>query len=157
MNAHTPIATDGLSQLSNRKLKKLELKIARKHSGMFPWGAVSWALTNMLVWLSLWPLVLFDILPLWAAFLIATANMALVYLPTHEAQYDIIARPGTKLRWLNELVGHGTSWMLVYPIEVLRIMHLDHQRHTNDPEKDVDITTKASGPWHALWRTISQR
>ncbi|MEM6476302.1 MAG: fatty acid desaturase [Pseudomonadota bacterium] len=157
MNAHSPILPDDLSQLSDAELRKLELKIARKHSGMVPWDAVVWAFGNMAVWLSLWPLVLLDILPLWAAFPIAVANMALVYLPTHEAQHDIIARPGTKLRWLNELVGHGTSWMLVYPFEVLRVTHLDHHRHTNDPERDVDITCKAAGPWSALWSTIRQR
>ncbi|MEM6584150.1 MAG: fatty acid desaturase, partial [Pseudomonadota bacterium] len=95
--------------------------------------------------------------PLWAAFPIATVCMALVYLPTHEAQHDIIARPGTKLRWLNELVGHATSWMLIYPFQVLRITHLDHHRHTNDPERDVDIGTKAPGPWHAIWNAIQGR
>ena len=157
MNAHSAILPDDLSQLSNGELKRLELKIARKHSGMFPWGAVVWAFGNMAVWLSLWPLVFMDILPLWIAFPIATVNMALVYLPTHEAQHDIIGRPGTKWRWLNELIGHGTSWMLVYPFEVLRITHLDHHRHTNDPELDVDITVKAPGPWSAIWRAIKER
>jgi len=157
MNAQTDIIPSDLSQLSDAELRRLENKIARKHSGMFPWGAVLWAFGNMAVWLSLWPLVFMEILPLWAAFPIATINMALVYLPTHEAQHDIIARPGTKLRWLNELVGHGTSWMIVYPFQVLRITHLDHHRHTNDPELDVDITTKAPGPWSAIWQIIRER
>lgn len=157
MNAQTPINPTDLSQLSERELRKLENRIARKHSGMFPWGAVVWAFGNMAVWLALWPLVLLGYLPLWAAFPIATVNMALVYLPTHEAQHDIIARPGTQLRWLNELVGHATSWMLVYPFEVLRITHLDHHRHTNDPDLDVDFGTKASGPWSAIWNSIQGR
>ena len=146
MNAQAEILPADLSQLSNAELRKLENKIARKHSGMFPWEAVVWAFGNLIVWLSLWPLVFSGILPLWIAFPIATINMALVYLPTHEAQHDIIARPGTKLRWLNELVGHATSWMLVYPFQVLRLTHLEHHRHTNDPDLDVDITTKADGP-----------
>ncbi|MEP0391009.1 MAG: fatty acid desaturase [Erythrobacter sp.] len=157
MNAQSAILPDDLSQLSNGELKRLELKIARKHSGMFPWEAVVWAFGNMAVWLSLWPLVFMDILPLWAAFPIAVINMSLVYLPTHEAQHDIIGRPGTKWRWLNELVGHATSWMIVYPFEILRVTHLDHHRHTNDPELDVDITTKAPGPWTAIWNAIVQR
>ena len=157
MNAHSTILPDDLSQLSDGELKKLELKIARKHSGMFPWEAVVWAFGNMAVWLALWPLVMLDILPLWIAFPVATINIALVYLPTHEAQHDIIARPGQKLRWLNELVGHATSWMLIYPFQVLRITHLDHHRHTNDAELDVDITTKAPGPWSAIWASIRQR
>ena len=157
MNAQDVIVPDDLSQLSDAQLRKLENMIARKHSGMFPWLAVVWAFGNLAVWLSLWPLVFSGLLPLWAAFPIATVNMALVYLPTHEAQHDIIARPGTNLRWLNELVGHGTSWMLVYPFQVLRITHLDHHRHTNDPELDVDITTKAPGPWSAIWNSIQGR
>ncbi len=80
-----------------------------------------------------------------------------VYLPTHETQHDIIARPGTKLRWLNELVGHATSWMTIIPFDVLRVTHLDHHRHTNDPEKDVDIETAAPGPWSAIWNAIQGR
>lgn len=157
MNAQSPILPADLSQLSDAQLRKLERQIARKHSGMFPWEAVMWAFGNLAVWLSLWPLVFSGLLPLWAAFPIATVNMALVYLPTHEAQHDIIARPGQRLRWLNELVGHATSWMLVYPFEVLRVTHLDHHRHTNNPELDVDIGTKADGPWSAIWGTIQGR
>ncbi len=157
MNAQSPILPADLSQLSDGELRKLENGIARKYSGKLPWIAVVWAFGNLAAWLSLWPLVILDILPLWAAFPIAVINMALVYLPTHEAQHDIIARPGTKLRWLNELVGHATSWMIVLPFQVLRITHLDHHRHTNDPEKDVDITSRADGPWHAIVRIIRQR
>ena len=157
MNVHSTIRPDDLSQLTDAQLRRLELKIARKYSGKVPWIAVIWAFGNLAVWLSLWPLVFMDVLPLWAAFPIATVNMALVYLPTHEAQHDIIARPGTKLRWLNELVGHATSWMLIFPFQVLRITHLDHHRHTNDPERDVDIGTKAPGPWHAIWNAVQGR
>ncbi|MEM7665106.1 MAG: fatty acid desaturase [Pseudomonadota bacterium] len=157
MNAYSNILPADLSQLSEAELRKLENKIARKYSGKLPWIAVVWAFGNLAAWLSLWPLVMFDILPLWAAFPIAVINLALVYLPTHEAQHDIIARPGTKLRWLNELVGHATSWMMVLPFQVLRVTHLDHHRHTNDPELDTDITSKASGPWDALRQIVRQR
>ncbi|MDJ0641893.1 MAG: fatty acid desaturase [Erythrobacter sp.] len=146
-----------LKQLSERDLRKLENRIARKYSGKLPWIAVFWAFGNLAAWLSLWPLVLLGLLPLWAAFPIACVNMALVYLPTHEAQHDIIARPGTRLRWLNELVGHATSWMMVYPFEVLRVTHMDHHRNTNDPERDVDISSMAPGPWSAIWATIRNR
>ncbi|MEP0188953.1 MAG: fatty acid desaturase [Erythrobacter sp.] len=157
MNAQSPTLPADLSDLSDAQLRKLENRIARKHSGKVPWIAVFWAFANLAVWLSLWPLTLIGVLPLWAAFPIALVNLALVYLPTHEAQHDIIARPGTKLRWLNELVGHATSWMLVTPFQVFRITHLDHHRHTNDPEMDVDITTKAPGPWSAIWHSIKAR
>jgi len=135
----------------------MEIAIARKHSGMFPWEIVVWAFGNMAVWLALWPLVIFDVVPLWLGFLIATVNMSLVYLPTHDAQHDIVARPGQKLRWLNELVGHATTWMIVTPFEVFRVTHLQHHRHTNDPQLDPDITSMASGPINAIWRSIRER
>lgn len=146
-----------LSSLSDGKLRKLELQIARKHSGMFPIEIVLWAFGNLAVWLLVWALVLNGAMPLWLGFIIATINLSLVYLPTHDAQHDIIARPGQKLRWLNELVGHGTSWMIIYPFQTLRVTHLDHHRHSNDPELDPDITTTANGPWHAIWRSIVER
>lgn len=146
-----------LSNLSDAQLMKLERQIAKKHSGMFPWLMVIWAFGNLLCWLAVWPLVLLDIMPLWLGFIVATINMSLVYLPTHDAQHDIIARPGQKLRWLNEWVGHATSWMIILPFEVLRVTHLDHHRHANDPELDPDYTSHAAGPWAALWRTVKER
>lgn len=146
-----------VSGMSEAELRKLENKIARKHSGIFPYEIVIWAFGNMAVWFAVWALVLTGIMPLWLGFIIATINMTLVYLPTHDAQHDIIARPGQKLRWLNELVGHATSWMIIYPFNTLRVTHMDHHRHTNDPELDPDITTKANGPWHAIWLSIRER
>ena len=157
MNAQSPIVPADLSGLSEAELRKLENQIARKFSGKTPWIAVIWAFGNLAIWLSLWPLVLTGLLPLWAAFPIAVVNMALVYLPTHEAQHDIIARPGTRLRWLNELVGHATTWMLITPFNVLRITHLDHHRHTHDIDLDVDIETRAPGPWSAIWQAVQIR
>lgn len=148
---------DDLSQLSNAELRRLELNIARKYSGKVPWGIVAWAFGNLAFWLALWPLVLLDIIPLWLGFVLSTVSLSLVYLPTHDAQHYIIGRPGTRLHWLNELLGHATTWMVGTPFEVYRISHLDHHRHTNDPERDVDITTQAEGPWQALWSTIRQR
>lgn len=158
MNVQTSdILPADLSDLSEAQLRKLENKIARKHSGMFPWLMVCWAFGNLAFWLSLWPLVFFDVIPLWLGFILSTISLSLVYLPTHDAQHDIIARPGQKLRWLNELLGHATTWMIIYPFNVLRVTHLDHHRHANDPELDPDYTSHAPGPWSAIWRSIRER
>lgn len=146
-----------LSELSNTELMKLERKIAQKHSGMFPWLMVTWAFTNLACWLMLWPLVFSGTIPLWLGFVIATCNLALVYLPTHDAQHNIIARPGQKLRWLNELVGHATTWLLAIPFNALRYTHLEHHKHANNPEFDPDYCTHAPGPWSAIWRSIQGR
>ena len=146
-----------LKSLSEADLMTLEREIARKHIDKFPYFAVAWAFTNLAVWLSLWPLVFTGVLPLWAGFLIASFNVAACYLPSHEAQHDIIARPGTKLRWLNQLVGHLSTIPLVLPYRVARLTHLEHHAHANDPALDPDHSTHASGPLQAIWKSIQNR
>jgi beta-carotene hydroxylase len=136
---------------------KLESEIARQHMGGVPWLAVAWGLGNFLVWLSLWPLTLSGVLPLWLAFPIATLNLMLAYLPSHEAQHDIIARPGDMLRWLNQLVGHVSTIPLVSPYAVLRLTHMEHHKHTNDPQLDPDYHTKASSAWSFLMGSLASR
>lgn len=148
---------NALTGKSEAELIRLEREIARRHIDRFPYFAVAWAFTNLAVWLSLWPLVFTGVLPLWAGFLIATFNVAACYLPSHEAQHDIIAKPGTKLRWLNQLVGHLSTIPLVLPYRVARLTHLEHHTHANDPELDPDHSTHASGPLHAIWKSIQNR
>lgn len=53
-----------LSSLSPMEFFKLEKKIAQRHLGHFPWLIVTWSITNFVVWLSVWPLVLFGVMPL---------------------------------------------------------------------------------------------
>lgn len=149
--------TQDLSTLSEGELLRMEREIAARHLNKFPYLAVFWAFGNFAVWLALWPLVFMGIIPLWLGFIIATANIALSYLPSHEAQHDIIAKPGSKLRWLNQLVGHVSTIPLVLPYQVAKITHMDHHKHANDPELDPDYSTHADGPLQALWKSIYNR
>ena len=146
--------SNALQAKSDSELMREEREIARRHIGKFPWLSVTWAFVNLAVWLSLWPLVLTGTLSVWIAFPIATLNVMLCYLPSHEAQHDIIARPGDRLRWLNELVGHVSTIPLVLPYRVARLTHLEHHKHTNDPDLDPDYGTHASGPLAAIWNSI---
>ncbi len=139
------------------KLLRQERDIARVHIGKFPYLAVAWAFTNVAIWISLWPLVFLGHLPLWAGFLIASLNMSLAYLPSHEAQHDIIALPGQPLRWLNELVGHISTVPIVLPYRVAKLTHLEHHKHANHPQLDPDHSTQARSPLHAIWKSIQNR
>ena len=87
---------EALQALSPDALDALERKIAGKYMHRIPWGAVAWAFSNLMVWLSLWPLVLFDYLPIWAAFPIAVLNVALSYLPSHEANTALLPARATR-------------------------------------------------------------
>jgi len=146
-----------VSGMSEQQLIKLERDIASKHMGHVPWFSVAWCFVNLAVWLSLWPLVFLGLLPLWVAFPIATLNVMMSYLPSHEAQHDIIARPGQKLRWLNELVGHLSIIPLMLPFGMARLTHLEHHKHANDPALDPDHSTHADGPLQAIWKSIKNR
>lgn len=148
---------DTLKAMTPQDLMRLEGEIARRYSGGVPWGSVTWALVNLTVWLSLWPLVFFAGLPLWVAFPVATLNIMLCYLPSHEAQHDIIARPGEPLRWLNELVGNVSTIPLVSPYQVLRLTHMEHHQHTNHSDLDPDIHTRAASGWQFLINSLRNR
>lgn len=146
-----------IDSLSPQELTHLEREIARLHIDRFPWGSVVWAFANFGVWLALWPLVFFGIVPAWAAFPVATLNIMLSYLPSHEAQHDIIARPGSPLRWLNQLVGHISTIPLVLPYRVAKLTHMEHHKHAHDPELDPDYDTHARSPLEAIWKSIKGR
>lgn len=148
MNAPTflrPQTEAEWNALSSTELDVLERQIATKYMNVFPWVAVVWALLNVSVWLSLWPLVLMGIVPLWIAAPIATLNVMLAYLPSHEAQHKIIARPGQKLWWLNELVGHVSLIPFAQPYRLLRDTHMEHHAHANDPALDPDFAVASGG------------
>jgi beta-carotene hydroxylase len=146
-----------LSTLNEEELRRLEREIAARHLNKFPTLAVIWAFANAACWISLWPLVFLGMIPLWLAFPVATLNFMLFYLPSHEAQHSIIARPGERLRWLNELVGHISSAPLVIPYRVLRETHMEHHKYANDPALDPDYGTHADTPLGAIWASIQSR
>lgn len=139
------------------ELRKLEFEIAKKFIGGTPWRIVAWGLGNFAVWVALWPLVITGMLPLWAGFLLATLSITLSYLPSHEAQHSNIARPGSRLRWLNELVGHVSTIHLVFPYKVGRLTHLEHHAHTNNPELDPDYSVTAETWWKSVLNSIRSR
>lgn len=146
---------DDLSQLSQQELIRLERKTADAFMGGLPWGSIAWAFTNLAVWLSLWPLTLMGILSPWVALPIATINVILAYLPSHEAQHRIIAREGDRLFWLNELVGHLSPIPMAMPYQSARLTHYEHHKHTNDPELDPDIHTRSDSAWHMVWKELA--
>jgi beta-carotene hydroxylase len=138
-------------------LRREESAIAQKYMKRFPWEMVVWGLGNFVVWLSIWPLVFTGILPLWVAFLLSTLCCILAYLPSHDAQHHSIARKGTKLHWLNELVGHVSLIPIVLPYRIAWIEHREHHANANDPELDPDYGFNGKNLWHAIWNGMQSR
>ena len=152
-----PTAARDLAAMSDRQLQREEAAIARRFIGRVPWEMVIWGIGNFLVWLSLWPLVWSGVLPLWLGFVVATICCMLAYLPSHEAQHSIIAAEGTRLRWLNELVGHVSTIPLVFPYRVAWITHKQHHMHANDAELDPDIGSRAATWWGSVYNSLRAR
>ena len=150
------IADYDVSGMSEAELTKKEREIARKYMGKLSIPMVLWPIANLTCWLSLWPLVMTGAMPLWMGFIIATVNTTLSYLPSHEAQHDIYARPGDKLRWLNQAIGHLSLIPLAYGYRILRLTHLEHHKNTNKPELDPDhVFNEGSNIWEVIKSNIS--
>jgi beta-carotene hydroxylase len=147
----------GVGVRSDRELMRAERAIASKHLGRVPFEMVAWGLGNFCVWLAIWPLTISGVLPLWAAFILSTLCVCVCYLPSHEAQHSIIGAEGTRLRWLNELVGHVSTIPLVLPYRIAWITHRMHHAHANDPKLDPDISNKADTWWQSVWNGIQAR
>ena len=155
LEAGTPRMVNSADQ--QKELIRQERAIARKYIGKFPLAMAIWGLGNLVCWLTLWPLVFTGILPLWEAFPIATVNVILCYLPSHEAQHSNFGRPGDRLWWLNELIGYVSTVPLVLPFKIARLTHLEHHRHTNDPDLDPDYGAHAATWWQAILTGIKRR
>ncbi len=139
-----------LTNATDTELARAERAIMNKYLGGISWIMVAWGILNPIVWLALWPLVITGTLPLWAGFIIATICATLAYLPSHEAQHDIFAKPGEKLRWLNQFIGHFSVIPLAYSYHALRETHMEHHKFANDPDRDPDIPTKSKNGWDSV-------
>jgi len=146
-----------IASLSETQLDVLERKIAAKYLQVVPWSAVVWGFANCFAFLSLIPLVLLNVLPLWLGFLLATVGVMACYLPSHEAQHSIIASKGKPLRWLNELLGHVSAIPMVVPYRVLRATHMEHHAHCNDKDLDPDFGVHAESGWAFLKQELRRR
>lgn len=143
-----------VAQVSQQSLRAQEKAIADRFTGGFPWPMVIWPFVNTTVWLSLWPLVFTGLLPLWAGFLIALLNLSVSYLPSHDAQHNIIFPEGSRWHWFNEFVGWVSVIPMWIPLSVLRVTHYEHHRHANHPDLDPDYPMAAPTALGGLGKAI---
>ena len=118
-----------------------EKAVAKKYAQRFQWEMILIGIGQACVWLSLWPLVMFGIIPLWLGFVVACFCACMAYLPSHEAQHGNYSRGDPKKRWIDALVGHITLITVMFPYEILRVTHMKHHAYTNHDYKDPDFLT----------------
>jgi beta-carotene hydroxylase len=145
------MAMDLNNQIPEEFSFKNEKAIARQFSKRFQWEMILIGVGQACIWLSLWPLVMNEFIPLWVGFILASFCACLSYLPSHEAQHGNYSRGNPKRRWIDSFVGNFTLITLMYPYEILRITHMKHHAYSNDAEKDPDYrTANAKSPLEVI-------
>ena len=155
-----PLADGGrLDAHVRRTLMQQERAIGMRYAAhnlrMWPYAAV--ALVCFAVWLSFWPLALMGVLPLWLGCAITSIFAAGGYAIGHEAMHSNIGQEGTKRRFWNELTGQISTILLILPFSMVKIMHLLHHQHTNDPDRDPDAIHAAPNVAMAVVRSWLNR
>ncbi len=79
-------------------------------------------------------------------------SVYLMFTPLHEAVHQSIARR----RWVNELVGRVCGVLMLAGFAPFRHVHLEHHKHTNDPEKDPDYWSGSDPKWALPLRWLTQ-
>ena len=77
---------------------------------------------------------------------VRTALINWLYAGQHEASHDTVF----KTRWPNEWLGRFTGFLLMFPRDFDRWMHLTHHRYTQDPERDGELVGRGKeepGKW----------
>ncbi|HEX8622016.1 MAG TPA: fatty acid desaturase, partial [Allosphingosinicella sp.] len=133
---HRPAAP--LKAEERQALLRREREIAAKYTGGRMWIYPAFALGGFALWVALFPLAMYGIIPLWLGFIVSAVLGTGGYVTSHEAMHSNIARKGEKYRWLNELTGQVSTIPLIFPFSMARLMHLQHHYHCNDPVRDPD-------------------
>ena len=152
-----PLGPDGLDLYTRRDLRKEEIAVARDFHGGPMWFYAAAAFGCFAVWLAFFPLAMMGLINLPLACVLSCIFATGGYVTSHEAMHSNIARPGEKLRWLNEAVGAVSTIPIVFPFSMARLMHLEHHYHCNHPTKDPDYTDEAPNMWAAWYKTWYNR
>lgn len=81
----------------------------------------------------------------YTAVLVNFVSAFVVFTPMHDAAHKSILSEASRVRWANDLVGYLSSYLFPAPFPAFKHMHLQHHKHTNDPEHDPDFWV-ATGP-----------
>ena len=89
--------------------------------------------------LPLWPLALWPL------------GIALAFLFT--LQHECTHRTPFATPWINEAAGHICGLILLQPFHWFRAFHMAHHKHTNDPDRDPELSSprpesRADLLWH---------
>lgn len=115
---------------------------------MYAWPTIILMLACLGTVYASWALVLMDVVPVWMGCVMNCVAMYYLFSPIHDA----IHRSMTQSNRLNDFF----MWFILLPIvpfsngRLLRVMHMQHHRFANDPERDPDHWTMTA-PFKMFW------
>lgn len=115
---------------------------------MYAWPTILLMVTCLAAIYASWTLVLMKITPVWIGCVMNCVAMYYLFSPIHDA----IHRSMTQSNRLNDFF----MWFILLPIvpfsngRLLRVMHMQHHRFANDPERDPDHWTMTA-PFKMFW------
>ena len=102
------------------------------------WPTVILGLFVGLAYLATVAAALAGALSLWFAVPIVAMLTYASYTVAHDSIHGSISGNHRSFRWLNRALGYMVAWIVMIPLTAHRHEHMDHHRHTNDPERDPD-------------------
>ncbi|MEE3140397.1 MAG: fatty acid desaturase [Actinomycetota bacterium] len=130
-----------------------ERSIVEPHVGSIGWRSLFNITWCVLGWVSIVALRTAEMIPLWAAVLLAALFLQACYMPMHESVHKTLSAGRPALRWVDRSVGALAGWLLCESFSAHSITHLKHHTHTND-ETDPDVLNSKGSPRDILFRVI---
>jgi beta-carotene hydroxylase len=131
------------------------LDAAKRYMGDFAWPTVLLGLGTALAYLITPLLVVTGALPILAGLALMSVLTYMAYTALHDAVHGSVSGSHKQLRWLNELVGYLSAWVLMIPLTAHRHEHLAHHRNTNqEDDPDKVVADMAKSPLHAARAAI---
>ena len=126
---------------------KAERAVARQYMGRIQWEMILIGVGQSSIWITTLVLSIIGVIPLWLGFIITTLCMCMAYLPSHEGQHGNLSGRQERWKWIDPLVGQISLLGLKQSHEALRVTHMKHHAHTNDPELDTNYDARGDHWW----------
>jgi beta-carotene hydroxylase len=128
--------------------------IVQKLTGKFAWRTIALFVGVLTGVAGVAALAINGYISYWAAIPINAVIIYLIFTPLHEATHANISGPYKSLKWLEELIGHVSGYVLLAPFPGFRVLHLHHHNHTNDAVEDPDYWVRSNNYVVVIWRCM---
>lgn len=124
---------------------KTQTSAWRDHSGFVAWPTVLLALVTVSLWLANLGAHTAGLVPWYLTLPVGIALAYVSFTPLHEATHGNVSGGVRGWTWLDEAIGWIAGVPLMAPFPAVRVVHLHHHAHTNDPDEDPDHFIHGTG------------